>query len=239
MVRRGLRLVLALAAGLFAVVAVYLGATIVGAAVPADPPAPPRPAPPASGGQTETVYLLTTLLHADFALAVDGPTRARFAFLAEAGVPIDHPALKFLVFGWGSRAFYTQTPRLADIRPGPTLTAITGDESVLRVAPAGDVRALPNAVAIALPPGGLARLADFIEASFARDGGDGVRLVRPGFGLGDAFFAARGAFNILRPCNVWAAEGLRAAGLPTGLWTPTTQSLKLGLWLHAPEAIGQ
>ncbi len=224
--------------GLALVVLAYLGATYVGAAVPASPDASvqSQASAPASGvrADPDRIYLLTTLLHADFAIPVDDALRARFAFLREeGGVPLDNPDLRYLVFGWGSRAFYTQTPSLGDIRPGPTLRAVTGDASVMHVLPARDVSRLPNARAVRLPPGGYERLLDFIEASFDR----GAGAPRPGYGFGDAFFPAVGSFNIFRPCNIWAAAGLRRAGIATGAWTPTTHSLLLGLEWHAPEAL--
>lgn len=233
---RILRYPLYLIAELALVALIYLGATYVGAALPG------HPAWHGGNGlggaipdEPNRIYLLTTLLHADFAIPVDDEVRARFAFLGEAGLPIDSPALRYLVFGWGSRAFYTATPSLVDIRPAPTLRAITGDDSVMHILPARDVSTLPDATAIHLPDGGFDRLLDFIQASFQGKGS----FLQSGYGFGDVFYAARGGFNIFRPCNIWVADGLRQAGIPTGAWTPTTQSLMLGLSLHAPGALAQ
>ena len=213
-------------------VPLYLGATIAGALIPAAPSRLPQ-AVTGSQADGERIYLLTTLLHADFAIPVDDELRARFAFLGDAGVPLGSADLRYLVFGWGSRAFYINTPTLADISAATTLRAMTGDESVMHVLPARDVSVLPNATAIRLPDGGLERLLDFIEASFER----GSDASQQGYGYGDVFYAARGGFNIFRPCNIWVASGLRRAGLATGAWTPTTHSLMLGLSLHASGAL--
>ncbi|MEC9343631.1 MAG: TIGR02117 family protein, partial [Pseudomonadota bacterium] len=235
---RWLRLPVYLLAALVAVVLVYLGATYVGAAIPARPTwSGGLQIGVTEPGKPVRIYLLTTLLHADFAIPVDDELRTRFAFLGDAGLPIDNPALEFLVFGWGSRAFYTNTPTLADIRLAPTLRAVTGDRSVMHVLPARNVGVLPDARALELAPGAFGRLVDFIEASFDRTTGDGGAIDHPGYGYGDVFYAARGGFDILRPCNIWVARGLREAGLSTGAWTPTTHSLMLGLSLHAPAAL--
>ncbi len=51
-----------------------------------------------------------------------------------------------------------------------------------------------------------------------------------GFGLTDAFFQAKGRFNIFYTCNEWLGRQLRAAGVPMGIWTPTTQAVDLSLW---------
>lgn len=229
---RWLRLPLGIVAVAVAVISGYLLAGLIGAVVP------DYPNNAFTGRPAEPIYLLMTPLHADYAIPVDRDVRKRFAFLRDlAGIPIDNPRLKFLVFGWGSKAFYTTAKSYADIRPGPTLRAITGDESVMHVVPAGDISGRPNAYRVDLPPGGTERLLDFVRASFAGGKASPRFLAGKGYGLGDAFFEADGKFDLFRPCNVWAAAGLRHAGLATGRWTPTTFSLMLGLRLHSGEAV--
>ncbi|MEZ5872681.1 MAG: TIGR02117 family protein [Nitratireductor sp.] len=220
-------------------VILYLGAAFVGALIPA------QPIPAAVAGQSQAgedgasrrIYLLTTLLHADIAIPVNDALRSRFDFLGDAGVPIDHPGLKYLIFGWGSREFYTRTARLSDIRPATAFRAITGDASVMHVYAAGDVSGLESAFGIDLPPGGPERLLAFIETGFARDAGRPVPIDGVSYGMADAFFAGVGHFDIMRPCNIWVGEALREAGLATGVWTPITGALKLGLQLHASRAL--
>lgn len=230
---RLLRAIAWLLAALVAAIGVYLGGTLVGAVVPATP----TMAVAASSDRGASIVLLTSLLHADFAIPVDDRLKRRFAFLGEQGVPLEHPGLRYLVFGWGARGFYIGTPTLADISAGPALKAVFGDRSVMHVAPAGEVRDLPGAIGVDLPAGGMERLLAFIEESFARRDGAPLPIPGSGYGIGDAFYEGRGRFDILRPCNIWVAQGLRRAGLGTGAWTPTTHSLRLGLRLHAPLAI--
>lgn len=213
------------------VVFVYLAASVAGAIFPGNANSGRSP------GNDERIYLLTTLLHADFAIPVDDAVRERFAYLVADGIPIANPGLQYLVFGWGSKAFYTTARTLSDIRPGPTFTAVTGDKSVVRLVPAGDISQLENAYAVDLPAGGTERLLDFIEQSIAGSRNNHEILPGKGFGTGDIFFEANGGFHIFRPCNIWAADGLRVAGLNTGRWTPTTHSLLLGLRIHSPQAV--
>lgn len=56
----------------------------------------------------------------------------------------------------------------------------------------------------------------------------------PGFGPTDRFFAAHGRFDILRTCNTWISDMLRAAGLRFGAWTPTPYAVTLSLVRFAP-----
>ncbi len=175
------------------------------------------------------IYLLTNALHADFAIPIDETTRERYGFLREDGFPLDHPNLKYLVFGWGSRAFYTSAKTWGDIRPGPTLTAITGDRSVVHVVPATDISTRDNAVAVDLSQAGYERLLEHIDGSFAIGPAGPQLLDGFNYGQGDLFYEAHGGFDIFTPCNIWVANGLRKAGVSTGIWTPTTYSLLLSL----------
>lgn len=231
--RRMARAVLFGLAGFAAIVLLYFAGSIAGAAIPSGP------APAVAGaGQAERIYLATSMLHADFAIPATDAIKARFTFLREAGIPLDHPELRYLVFGWGGRDFYTKTPSLSDIRPLPLLKGVFGDKSVMHVLAARDVSADAGIVAVDLPAGGLDRLATYLERSFARDAaGAPVHMAGVSYGPADAFFDGVGSFNVLKPCNIWVARGLREAGLRTGLWTPTTHSLRLGLGWHAAGAL--
>jgi uncharacterized protein (TIGR02117 family) len=226
---RGLRYLAGAVLALAILVIGYLAASIAGAAIPA------RGSATQGQGEPSQIFLLTSLLHADFAIPVNDSMRARFSFLRAGGIPIDHPNLRYLVFGWGARDFYIETKTLSDIRPLPALKGIVGDDSVMHVLAASDVRKDEDAVPLTLPPGGLDRLLDFIERSFQKQGA----VVRPikgvSYGMSDAFFEGVGNFNILRPCNIWVAQGLRQAGLSTGVWTPTTWSLLRGLSWHSRQ----
>lgn len=231
---RWLRRAAWLIAAIAAIPALYVAASIIGAAIPAGP-ATGRPP-----GDPERIYLATGLLHADFAIPVTEDVKRRFGFLREAGLPLDHPELRYLVFGWGSRAFYIATPTLADIRPGPVIKGVFGDRSVMHVVAARNVSADPGILAIDLPPGGIERLAGFIEKSFVRTAeGSALPIAGAAYGASDAFFEGVGRFDIIRPCNIWVAEGLRRAGVATGAWTPTTLSLRLGLQWHGQAAVAR
>ncbi|MEZ5800963.1 MAG: TIGR02117 family protein [Nitratireductor sp.] len=217
-------------------VVLYLSAAMIGALIPARPVGS---AIAAQSGEPSEVYLMTSLLHADIAIPVDDALRERFAFLDAAGVPIHHPGLKYLIFGWGSREFYIKTPRLSDMRPVTAFRAITGDASVMHVYAAGDVSGLESSLKVQLPGGGLERLVAFIESGFDQSTGAPSPIAGASYGMSDAFYEGTGRFDIMRPCNIWVGEALREAGIATGAWTPITGALKLGLRLHSPKAMVQ
>src|SRR5687768_4379757 len=95
-----------IAASLVIVLAVLAGALI------------PRPFRPSGDGEppTRRILVLTNPIHTDIAIPIDAAVRHRFAFLEQAGVPASHPEARWLIFGWGGRAFYLETPTWGDLK---------------------------------------------------------------------------------------------------------------------------
>lgn len=177
------------------------------------------------------ILLLSNLIHSDIALPADPDLLARFSFLANADLPLNHPGLQWIVIGWGGKSFYLETPTWADLKPLPVLRAFTLDSSVMHVALAGEIDpAGPDVLPIILPENRYEALVAAIEASFSRDNVDRPEPIEnAGYGPNDRFYEAQGHFNALLGCNTWTASMLRVAGLRTGQWNPLPQSLAWSL----------
>lgn len=197
----------------------------------------PRPLNPRAeaslGGETAEILLLANPIHTDIALPVDDEVRAAFADLVPGGLPLDMPGVEYLIIGWGGRSFYIETPTWGDIRPLPVFKALTVDRSVLHASVAGPIdREHPSVRKLAITEEGRRRMIREIRGSFVREDGMPVAVPGAAYGLDDAFFEARGAFNALVGCNTWTSAMLRSAGIRTGWWTPMPQLLDLSLDLH-------
>ena len=187
----------------------------------------------ASTGAVREILLLANPIHTDIALPVNDEVRAAFADLIPANLPIDMPGVDYLVFGWGGRSFYIETPSWADIRPLPVLRALTVDRSVMHVSVAGPIDLSHPAVRpLAITAEGRSRMIAAIRASFVRDGAAPAVIAGASYGPDDAFFEANGVFNAFLGCNTWTAAMLRAGGVRTGWWTPLPQLLDLSIDLH-------
>ncbi len=184
-------------------------------------------------GNDKEIYLLTSLLHADIAIPVDAEVLRKFSFLKQSGIEMDHANLRYLVFGWGSRAFYTTAGTYADITFAATVKAITSDTAVMHVVPSGQLAQSENSIPIKISEQGFSRLIHFLRNSFENEADDApFWLPNESHGYGDVFYLSNGNFNIFNPCNVWTGSALKQAGVPVGAWTPTTKSLKWSLKIH-------
>ncbi|WP_337993147.1 TIGR02117 family protein [Agrobacterium sp. CNPSo 3708] len=214
----------------FIVLALAVTSIALGVAVPRQPTLSDISSP---ADTQHRILVLSNPIHTDIAVPVDAELLARFAFLRDANLGIDHPGLRYIVFGWGGRAFYTQTPTWADLRPMPVFKSFTIDDSVMHVALAGEIPLFdPAVMPVDLSTQGYARLVAFITGSFSRSAGREVPLIGQSYGRDDAFFEAEGSFNVLVGCNIWTAAALRQAGLSTGWWTPLPWLLTASLRLH-------
>lgn len=189
-------------------------------------PLVPGPGPDLSGPPARTIGLLQGPIHTDILFPLTPDIRTRFAFADAAGVPVRHPEGKWLMVGWGSRAFYITAGTYADITPGAVLTAATGDSAVVRLDVTGPLPPLPNLRYLTLSEAQFRALVAKVEATLASQ----APLDHPGFTGFDAFFPAHGRFHAFRTCNAWLGETFRAAGIPFGLWTPANWSVSLSLW---------
>ena len=200
-------------------------ATMIGAFLPDER------AKASSCEKTHHAFLVTGLLHADIAIPVTPELKRQFAFLNSSTLPINHPNLRYLAFGWGSEAFYTTAGTYADIEAGAVLKAVTGDDSVMRVTAFGELKPSESIIRLALNEGQFRRLMVAIREGFAQP--VPVQMAGVSIGSYDAFYEGQGHFDIFRPCNQWVNEVLVNSGVPVGMWTPTTQSLSYSLWFHA------
>lgn len=197
----------------------------------------PRPLLPifvsAAGAGATRILVLSGPIHTDIAVPLTDETRKRFGFIEPAGVPLAHPQAQWLIFGWGGRSFYLETPTWSELKAVPVFKALTLDRSVMHVDIAGRIVEPQASVAgFELDETGYDRLLNFIEESFARDAGAVVPIDGFSYNGNDRFFEAEGSFNALLGCNTWTARALREAGLRTGLWNPLPPSLGLSLRIH-------
>jgi len=195
----------------------------------------PRPlfADRSEGPGEHRILVISNPIHTDIAIPLDDAVRARFAPLVQAGIKADLPDVRYLVFGWGSRAFYIETPTWSELKPGPLLSALILDRSVMHVSVAGDLEEMGFPVrGFALADAEFERLLDFVETSFMAGQQGPIAIADASYGEFDVFFEANGRFTALLGCNTWTAAALREAGLRTGWWNPLPQTLGLSLDLY-------
>jgi len=216
----------------FAIVAALLIAAVLGTARRGD-----RSLwPPAPGTPTTEVFVVSHGYHAGIIVprAALAEAASRRGLIALGTFATRFAGFDRLEIGWGDEGFYREVPTVQSLTVALALRALfrSGNPSVLHVVGVGaDPRATfpySDLVRLDLGQAGFARLADKLDASFAR-GEDGLPVeLGPGLYGTSLFFRANGAFHLFNVCNHWLAGLLDAAGVPTA---PVPATLPYGLLL--------
>ena len=136
----------------------------------------------------------------------------------------------YLAIGYGNRDFYLNTPTWSDLSlRTAAAAAVGGGPSLVHVEHEFNPKPSEDQALILLSEEQYRKLAKHIVSSFDLIGSRSHPLFGRGYGPADVFYEARGPYNAYRTCNEWTGEGLRAAGVRTGIWTPLSQSIMLRL----------
>jgi len=167
-----------------------------------------------------TIYVHDNGVHTGLVLPRSNPIAdwgdlVRPEHLADRRYASDH-----LLFGWGDRTFYLETPTWGDLRPSTAFAALFGSEgSLVHVDHIAAPQATADLRAIRVTPDQYQQIAEAIRAQFALDGVGRSQPVT-GYSRADVFYEAHGRYNALKTCNEWVGSVLRRAGVRVGVWTP-------------------
>lgn len=205
-----LRLGLLAALGLFGlpVALVFLGSVV---------PANANAVQPSRG---ITIYVYSNGVHTGIVLPAVHPLHDWRQRIKPGDLADPRRAGRWLIFGWGERDFYLNTPRWSDVDPLIVLRAAVGsNRTLMHVDHLRGVWRGPDLRPIRVTATQYKALAASIDRDFAH--GAAVR----GYGPDDVFYPGRGRYSVARTCNEWTGSKLRAVGIRIGLWTPTAWSV--------------
>jgi uncharacterized protein (TIGR02117 family) len=208
---------------IFAIPVLYFAAGLAGALVPADYVR-------IDGVRSEKIGLARGPIHFDILLPLSPEARDQFSFTTEQGLAIDHPDAEWLVIGWGAKEFYTTVGAYADVSFAAILSAVSGDEAVMRFDLAGPIGDEGGVFWLDASESQIATLRKIALSTLVRDqNGKPVAYVQPESQPRQLFYNAHGQFHVGNTCNAWVGKTLRAAGFALGAWTPTPQALALSV----------
>jgi uncharacterized protein (TIGR02117 family) len=135
----------------------------------------------------------------------------------------------YLMFGWGDRDFYLNTPTWGDLSPRHALNAFVGSgQTLLHV---DHLDRLPTGVKqIGLEHEDYQTILSEIALTVKVDATQATPAPITGYRSSDVFYPARGAdYSALYTCNNWVSDILAKARIRTGRWTPLPFGV---MWWH-------
>ena len=163
-----------------------------------------------------TIYVSDNGIHTSLILPMETVQKNWRLRLPASDLRAQDTKLDWVMFGWGDRDFYLETPTWADVRPATLLSAFIGSgKTAIHVDHLRSPEDIETIRPVRLTAAQYDKLTHSIDAQFAP-----ASSAIPGYGIYDAFYPARGRYSLVNTCNVWTGNRLSDAGVKIGAWTP-------------------
>ncbi len=176
--------------------------------------------PPDRGVQ---LFVVSNGVHTDFLVPVRTPTVDWTQHLPTEWFERVERSCPYVVFGWGDKGFYLETPTWNELKLATAFkAAFFLGSSAMHVSYLDYQPAVSDACRrLTVSPEQYAKLVEYLLASFQHDAASRLRLIdHAGYTTHDRFFEATGTYSLIHTCNAWTGSGLDAIGVKTGVWTP-------------------
>jgi uncharacterized protein (TIGR02117 family) len=132
---------------------------------------------------------------------------------------LDQDFSNYLAFGWGDKGFYIDIPTWDSLTFSVAANAMfLQSETAMHVTPYNSIKS--SWVSVKISKTQLNALLKYIEASFKFKDAKFQKIDFAGYTDMDAFYEAKGSYNLFKTCNVWTGQALKQAGIKTAIWSP-------------------
>ncbi len=170
-----------------------------------------------------TIYIMSNGVHTDIVVPVKTEWMDWTQYIRYADTDSKDSTYPYVGIGWGDKGFYLQTPTWADLTFSTAFKAMTGlSSSAIHATFYKDMAPDSSTVAINMSKEDYKELQQFITQRFDLDDkGHTIHIpsVNDGYGDMDAFYEAKGSYNLFYTCNTWSNNALKAAHQKAALWT--------------------
>ncbi|WP_207219992.1 TIGR02117 family protein [Emticicia agri] len=169
------------------------------------------------------IYILTNGVHTDLVLPIKNEQIDWSKEVKFANTVSKDSLFEYVAFGWGDKGFYLETPTWADLKASVAFKAAFAlSTSAIHATFYKSLREGSDCVKINISREQYSRLVKYIQDSFITDAQGHLMYIQTNanYGKEDAFYEAKGRYNIFHTCNTWANNGLKSCGQKASLWTP-------------------
>lgn len=168
-----------------------------------------------------TVYLLSNGAHTDLVLPVKTAHNDWSEIFPYKHTKGQNATWQHIGIGWGDKGFYLETPTWADLKLSTAFYAIAGlSSAALHCTYMNEPKESDKCVKIKISAKQYQKLSTFILSSLKTDGQGFPQWIRTDavYNDNDAFYEAKGKYNIVYTCNTWTNEALKKAEMKAALW---------------------
>ena len=221
--KKALRVLTYFVVGFLVFVLLYLGITYLLFLIPVNKDAPNR------GPDEVTIYVRSNGVHTDIVVPVKNEVMDWSKVTKYEHTESNDTSLKWLAFGWGDKGFYLQTPEWSDLKFSVAFNAMFHlGSTAMHVDFCRKMVPGEKCKEIHISKAEYHKLITYIKNSFKYDSYNQVIQIvsnNDGYGPDDAFYEARGAYDLFHTCNTWANSALKSCDQKACRWTPTDRGI--------------
>jgi uncharacterized protein (TIGR02117 family) len=170
-----------------------------------------------------SIYILTNGVHTDIVVPMKNDRMDWSKETKFENTTGKDTIANLTAFGWGDKGFYLQTPTWAQLKFSVAFKAAFAlSTSAIHATFYKQLIERDDCRKINVSKNQYARLVTYISQSFKTDNaGHYINIkTNANYGSNDAFYEAKGRYNLFFTCNTWANNALKSCGQKAGLWTP-------------------
>jgi len=161
------------------------------------------------------IYVRSNGIHTELIL----PTESNEIDWKETIEPKDfgeNMSFEYIVFGWGDKGFFMNTPEWSDLTPSTATSALLVPTSTaMHVGYEPKPLENENCVKVYVSKKQYRKIIRYIENSFLLKN-ERVQLIPgKGYSHNDNFYEAKNTYHAFRTCNTWTSNALKEAGIRT------------------------
>ncbi|WP_199538166.1 TIGR02117 family protein [Emticicia sp. C21] len=169
------------------------------------------------------IYILTNGVHTDLVVPIKSEQIDWSKEVKFANTTGKDSLFEYVAFGWGDKGFYLETPTWADLKASTAFKAAFAlSTAAIHATFYKSMTEGSDCVKINISKEQYSRLIKYIQESFTTDAQGHLMHIQTNanYSKDDAFYEAKGRYNLFYTCNTWANNGLKSCGQKASLWTP-------------------
>lgn len=170
------------------------------------------------------VYLYTNGVHTDIVVPIKNQYYDWSQSISFENTVSKRTDFNYVGIGWGDKGFYLDTPTWAELKPSTAFKAAFWlSESAMHCTFYNKMTVADDCVKVTLTEKQYKDLVQFINDKFDRDASGKFEFIATDavYDKNDAFYNAKGSYNLFYTCNSWANDALKVSGQKAALWSPT------------------
>ncbi|WP_051364404.1 TIGR02117 family protein [Flavobacterium limnosediminis] len=167
------------------------------------------------------IFLISNGVHTDIAVPVQNEIKDWRDEVRFSQTKANDSLAKYVSFGWGDKEFYLNTPEWSDLKFSTAFKAAFNlGTSAMHTRFYRNLSESADCRRIIVSNEDYQKLVHFISDSFYLNNQNEVKWIAGhSYGKYDAFYEAKGSYNLFYTCNTWTNQALKSSNQKAALWT--------------------